>query len=112
MEAEYVAASDAAKEGFWLKKFITKFGVMTSDTISLYCDNNGAIAFAKESRSHQKSKHIEWWHHIIYDYLEKKYVEMRRMDSMNNMIDMLTKQFSQPKMKVHLDKMELRFMVN
>ena len=24
-EAEYVAASDAAKEGFWFKKFIAKF---------------------------------------------------------------------------------------
>ena len=28
-KAEYVAASDAAKEGFWFKKFITKLGVMT-----------------------------------------------------------------------------------
>ena len=57
--AEYVIASDAVKEGFWFKKFTMKLGIMTSNAIPLYCDNNGAIALAKELRSHQKLKHIE-----------------------------------------------------
>ena len=51
-EAEYVAVSDAAKEGFWFKKFIAELRVMTSDAIPLYCDNNGVIALAKEPISH------------------------------------------------------------
>ena len=59
MKAEYIAASKAAKEAFWYKKFIVELGVMSSDAIPLYCDNNSAIALAKEPRSHQKSKHIE-----------------------------------------------------
>ena len=58
-EAEYVITSDAAKEGFWFKKFITELRIMTSDAIPLYYDNNGAISLAKELRSHKKSKHIE-----------------------------------------------------
>ena len=59
-EAEYIAASDAAKEAVWLKKFIGELGVVPSiaNPIALYCDNNGAIAQAKEPRSHQRSKHI------------------------------------------------------
>ena len=64
---------------------------MISNAILLYCDNNGAIALTKELRSHQKSKHIERWYNIICNYLEKKHVEMRRVDSMNNMADPLTK---------------------
>ena len=60
LEVEYVAASDFVKEGFWFKKFIVKLGIMTSDAIPLYHNNNGAIALAKELRSHQKSKHIKW----------------------------------------------------
>ena len=64
---------------------------MTSDAILLYCDNNGAVALAKELRSHQKSKHIEWRYHIIRNYLEKKHVEVRRVDSADNMTDPLTK---------------------
>ena len=59
-EAEYIAASEAAKEGCWIKKFISELGVVPSieSPIDLYCDNNGAIAQAKEPRSHQRSKHV------------------------------------------------------
>ncbi|WP_248791116.1 Ty1/Copia family ribonuclease HI, partial [Escherichia coli] len=48
IESEYIAASDAANEAVWIKKFITKLGVVPSitDPIELYCDNNGAIARA------------------------------------------------------------------
>ena len=54
-EAEYIAASEAAKEAVWIRKFISEFGVVPScsSPIDLYCDNNGAIAQAKEPRSHQ-----------------------------------------------------------
>ncbi|KAI5432021.1 hypothetical protein KIW84_035958 [Lathyrus oleraceus] len=57
-EAEYIAASSAAKEVVWIKKFISELGVVPSimDPIGLYYDNNGAIAQAKEPRSHQRSK--------------------------------------------------------
>ena len=59
MEAVYIAKLKAAKEAFWYKKFAAELGVMSSDAIPLYCDNNDAIDLAKEPRSHQKSKHIE-----------------------------------------------------
>ena len=51
-EAEYIAASDAAKEEVWIKKFIIELDVVPSITnpVNLYCDNNGAIAQAKEPR--------------------------------------------------------------
>ena len=75
MEAEYVATSDATKEAFLYKKLIAKLGVMTSDAIALYYNNNDTIALTKELRSHQKSKYMERRYHIIRDYLEKKYVE-------------------------------------
>jgi hypothetical protein len=44
-EAEYDAASEAAKEGCWILKFIVEFGVVASvdGSIELCCDNNGAI---------------------------------------------------------------------
>ena len=54
-EAEYIAASDAAKEAVLIKKFIIDLEVVPSITNpdDVYCDNNGAIAQAKEPRSHQ-----------------------------------------------------------
>ena len=59
MEAKYIAMSEATKKKFWFKKFIVEQDVMPSDVVSLFCNNNGAIALAKELRSYQKSKHIE-----------------------------------------------------
>ncbi|KAL4310435.1 hypothetical protein GQ457_01G017510 [Hibiscus cannabinus] len=45
-KAEYIEASEAAKEAVWIKKFITGLGVIPSisEAVDLYCDNNGAIA--------------------------------------------------------------------
>ena len=56
IEAEYITASDAAKEGVWVKKFITDLGVVPSneEPTSLYCDNYGAITQIREPGSHQK----------------------------------------------------------
>ena len=59
MEAENIAASEAAKEAFWFKKFITELDVMSSNAITLHCDNNGTIALAKELRPHQNFKHVK-----------------------------------------------------
>ena len=55
-EAEYIAALDAAKEGVWVKKFITDLGVVPSneESTSLYYDNYGVITQIREPGSHQK----------------------------------------------------------
>src|SRR5947207_1089657 len=73
MEAEYIAASDAAKEAVSIKKFIFELGVVASASgpVDLYCDNSGAIAQAKEPRSHQKSKHILQCYHLIREILDQ-----------------------------------------
>ena len=52
-----MAASEAAKEGVWMKQFMTDLGVVPSalNPITLLCDNTGAIALAKEPRFHKKT---------------------------------------------------------
>ncbi|MCQ7012940.1 Ty1/Copia family ribonuclease HI, partial [Clostridioides difficile] len=61
MEAEYVAASEAAKEAVWLRNFLCELRVPKSmpKCITIYCDNAGAVANSKEPRAHKASKHIE-----------------------------------------------------
>ena len=57
---EYIAASDAAKEAVWLKKFIIEFEMVFAidDLVLLHYDRTRAIAQAKESKSHHRTKHI------------------------------------------------------
>ena len=59
-EAEYIAASEAAKEAMWIRKFIQELEVVPSieSPITIYCDNSGAVANAVEPRTHQRTKHI------------------------------------------------------
>ena len=67
MEAEYVAASETAKEAVWLRKFLMELGVIAKavDPMILYCDNSRVVAQAKEPRNHKKGKHIERKYHLV-----------------------------------------------
>ena len=66
-KAEYVTASDAAKEVVWLRKFIIELRVAPSlvGQVLLNCDSSGAIAQAKEPKAHQRTKHILHRYHLI-----------------------------------------------
>ncbi|VFQ89696.1 unnamed protein product [Cuscuta campestris] len=102
-EAEYMAAAEAAKEGVWIKKFISELGVVPSinDPIPLFCDNTGAIAQAKEPRSHQKTKHIVRSYHIIREIVDRGDVEICKVGTDDNIADPLTKPLGKLKHEGH-----------
>ena len=72
-EAKYITASDAVKEAVWLRKFIDELRVapFVDIFVLLYYDNTGAITQAKESRSHQCTKHILHRYHLIREIIDK-----------------------------------------
>ena len=109
-ESEYVAAAEAAKEGVWLRKFLQELEVVASslEAIELYCDNNGAIAQAKEPRSHQKSKHVDRKYHLIRDFVSRGDVRISRVDTDSNTADPLTKPLSLDKTNLHRSTMGIR----
>ncbi|KAM1427662.1 hypothetical protein ACFXTO_020187 [Malus domestica] len=111
-EAEYVATAEAGKEAFWMKKFITELGVVPTITspVTLYCDNSGAIAQAKEPMAHQKNKHFDRRFNIIRRYAAEGKVNILKVASADNVADPLTKPMSQIQLDRHMDKMGIRYM--
>jgi hypothetical protein len=111
-EAEYVAASEAAKEAVWIRKFLQELEVVPSieAPIPLYCDNNGAIAQAVEPRSHQRTKHIERRFHLIRDIISRGDIKMVKVASADNLADPFTKPLSQKVFEKHINDMGLRYM--
>ncbi|KAL0282273.1 UNVERIFIED_CONTAM: Copia protein [Sesamum radiatum] len=109
-EAEYIAASEAAKEAVWMKNYIQKLGVVPSivEPVVIFCDNNGAIAQAKEPRSHHRSKHILKRYHLLREMVSRGNCRMDRVSSAENTADPLTKPMSQVTRTQHLNKMGLR----
>ncbi|KAJ0467877.1 putative RNA-directed DNA polymerase [Helianthus annuus] len=82
-ESEYIATSDAAKEAAWMKKFITDLDVVPSikKPIEIFCDNTGAIAQAKEPRSHHRAKHILRKFHYIREIVERGDIVISKVDT-------------------------------
>ena len=66
-EAEYIAASDAAKEAVWLRKFLGELGVVPAleSPILVYYDSTGVIVQAKEPKSHHHTKHVLRRYHLV-----------------------------------------------
>ena len=110
MEAEYIAASDEAKEAVWIRKFVTELGVVPSisDPIALFCDNSGAIAQAKEPRSHQRTKHILRRFHLIREINDRGDIKICKVAGEDNVADPLTKPLAQAVHERHARSMGLR----
>src|SRR4030043_1292207 len=77
-EAEYIADSEAANEGVWMKEFISDLGVIPSASgpMKIYCDNTGAIALVKESKLNKRTKHIKRHLNSIRDQVKEGDIEI------------------------------------
>jgi hypothetical protein len=112
MEAEYIAASKAAKEAICIKNLFSKLGVVpsASSPMDLYCDNSGAIAQAKEPRSQKKSKHVLHHYHLIHKIINRGDVKVCKVHTNQNVIGPLTKPLPQPKHEAHMRSMGNRYL--
>ena len=110
-ESEYIAASEAAKEAVWMKKFIQDLGVVPSitDPIEIFCDNEGAVALAKEPRAHKRTRHILRKYHFIREVIENGDVAISRVPTDGNLADPFTKPLSQAAHDSHAKAIGVRF---
>jgi len=66
-ESEYIAQTHAAKEAIWIQSFIAEVQGKEEKGLTLLCDNQGAIALAKDNRFHSRTKHIDLRYHFIHE---------------------------------------------
>ena len=70
-EAEYMALTLAVKEVLWLKTLFGEIGAPhhAIEILTIYCDNQGAIALANNPGFHARSKHIDIRYHFIREHI-------------------------------------------
>ena len=104
-EAKYIAASEAANEGVWMKEFISDLGVIPSASgpMEIFCDNTGAIALAKESGFHTRTKHIKRHFNSIHHQVSKGDIKICKIHTDLNVAKPLTKPLSRAKHDQHQD---------
>ena len=110
-EAKYIAASDTAKKAIWLKKFITEPRVIFSidGPVLLYYDSTGAIAQAKEPKSHYRTKHILRRYYLIREIMDRGDIELQKIAEKENLTDLFTKTLGIKEFDDHKWKMHIRY---
>ena len=69
-EAEYIAATEAAKEMLWIKRFVQELGLMQDEYV-VFCDSQSAMDLSKNTSYHSRTKHIDVRYHWLRVSLEK-----------------------------------------
>ncbi|GJR08459.1 retrotransposon protein, putative, ty1-copia subclass [Tanacetum coccineum] len=92
-QAEYMAASEAAMEAVWIRKFVGDLGVMPSikEPINMYCDNSAAIIFANDSGIMKGARHFLRRYHFVREQVESGEIKILKVHTDDNLVDPFTK---------------------
>ena len=96
-EAEYVAASDATKEGIWLRRLLLDLNPEWNVPLPLLCDNQSAIRLIRNPEFHQRTKHIDVRYHFIRGHHEAKEIDVLYVPTEEQLADPFTKPLPNPR---------------
>ena len=70
-ESEFMAATVAAMQALWLRSLLSELTSTPRRTVTMFVDNNSAIALMKNLVFHGRSKHIDTKYHFIRECIER-----------------------------------------
>ena len=100
-EAEYVAATHAAKESIWLRRLIEPLFGPIPTPITLLCDNQAALCLATDDNYHARTKHIDIRFHFIRKTISDGHINMKYCPTDEMTADILTKALPKFKVAIH-----------
>jgi len=95
-EAEYVALSHATQEATWLRNLLQSMGFDQANPMTIFEDNQGTIALAKNPKHHARTKHIDIKYHFIRDAISEKKIQLDYCPTNEMIADILTKSLARP----------------
>jgi hypothetical protein len=67
------------------------------EPMKLYVDNEACMALARNSRHHSRAKHIDVQYHYIREQMAKETIRLERIETNNNVADILIKALDRTK---------------
>ena len=98
-EGEYIAATEAAKEMLWMKRFVQELGLMQDEYV-VFCDSQSAPDLSKNTSYHSRTKHIDVRYHWLRDVIGKELMKLKKIHTDFNPSDMMTKVVTREKLKL------------
>jgi hypothetical protein len=90
-ESEFMAATTAAMQALWLTSLLAELTGREKRAVTLYVDNNSAIALMKNPVFHGCSKGIDTKYHFIMECVERGQILVHRVCTEVQTVDALTK---------------------
>lgn len=106
-EAEFVSAATAAKEIPWLKKLFSDCELIDLNYV-LFINNLSALKLVKNPKFHQRTKHIDVKYQFIRDLHEKGTINVKYVESEEQVADILTKALAKPRFVYLKERLGLR----
>jgi len=107
-EAKYIAQTHAAKEAIWLRVFLDEIRGPLNRPMMINCDNQGAIALAKDNKFHSRTKHIDLRYHFIWEAVDDKKINVSYIPTDENVSDILTKALLRAKFQHFVEMLGMR----
>ena len=98
-EAEFMAATEAAKQAIWLQELFGEVLNEACKRVMIRVDNRSAISLTKNPVFHGRSKHIHRRFHFIRECVENEQVEVDHVPGSEQRADILTKSLGRIKFK-------------
>nr|GEW83605.1 hypothetical protein [Tanacetum cinerariifolium] len=95
----YVFVLNGGAEAVWIRKFIYGLGIVPTikEPISMYCDNIGAIAIAKDDDVTKGARHFCAKVHYLRETIKLGDVKIEKIHTDDNLADPFTKALAFPK---------------
>ena len=93
-EAEYMAATAAAREEAWVSRQLAELGIKQTGPTRIDMDNQSTIQMTKNPEFHARTKHIDVQYHYIREQVASDKVQVEYVPSAEMLGDELTKPLS------------------
>ena len=98
MEAEYMAATAAAKEATWLKVLFSEIKPsLMCTSVKLLIDNQSAMSLTNNTTFHDQMKHIVIHHHYIMEKVDEGEIVLEYLPTAEQVANVLMKPLSREK---------------
>lgn len=97
-EAEYMAASSAAREALWLRKLMIDLGRPCVGPVLINCDNQATLKLLVNPIVSSRSKHIDVLHHFVRERIARGEVKFKYCRTEHMIADCFTKAVPEQKL--------------
>ncbi|XP_062015895.1 secreted RxLR effector protein 161-like [Rosa rugosa] len=108
MQAEIIAIYEGVCEGLWIRNFLLETKILSNlvdGKLKVYCDNEAAVFFSKNSKRSNNSKHIDLKFYSVRKRVKDGEIEIAAISTDAQLADPFTKALPISVFKKHVEDM-------